>query len=59
MEKQSKYETQLSGSPPISSQERKLLDVIKDVDYGEIEKITVRKGLPVFVQVAKKDIKLD
>jgi len=43
----------------ISPAQRKLLDIIKEIDYGEIEKIVVRRGLPVFVQVAKQDIKLD
>lgn len=43
----------------ISPQERKLLDIIKELDYGEIEKIIVKRGEPVFVKVATKDIKLD
>jgi CBS domain containing-hemolysin-like protein len=51
-EEQAKYEA-------ISPQERKLLDIIKELDYGEIEKIIVKRGEPVFVKVATKDIKLD
>ena len=51
-EEQAKYEA-------ISPQERKLLDIIKEIDYGEIEKIIVKRGEPVFVKVATKDIKLD
>jgi hypothetical protein len=51
-EGQAKYEA-------ISPQERKLLDIIKELDYGEIEKIIVKRGEPVFVRVATKDIKLD
>ena len=51
-EEQAKYNA-------ISPQERKLLDIIKELDYGEIEKIIVKRGKPVFVKVATKDIKLD
>ena len=51
-EEQAKYNA-------ISPQERKLLDIIKELDYGEIEKIIVKRGEPVFVRVATKDIKLD
>ncbi len=51
-EEQAKYNA-------ISPQERKLLDIIKELDYGEIEKIIVKRGEPVFVKVATKDIKLD
>jgi Holliday junction resolvase-like predicted endonuclease len=51
-EKQAKYNA-------ISPQERKLLDIIKELDYGEIDKIIVKRGEPVFVRVATKDIKLD
>jgi hypothetical protein len=43
----------------LSPQERKLLDIIKELDYGEIEKIIVKRGEPVFVKLATKDIKLD
>lgn len=48
------FDRQMKTSP-----QRKLLDIIKEIDYGEIEKIVIRRGLPVFVQVAKQDIKLD
>jgi len=51
-EEQAKYNA-------LSPQERKLLDIIKELDYGEIEKIIVKRGEPVFVRVATKDIKLD
>ena len=43
----------------LTPQERKLLDVIKEIDYGEIDKIIVKRGQPVFVKMATKDIKLD
>ena len=43
----------------LSPQERKLLDIIRELDYGEIEKIIVKRGEPVFVRVVTKDIKLD
>ena len=43
----------------LSPQERKLLDIIRELDYGEIEKIIVKRGEPVFVKLATKDIKLD
>ena len=51
-EEQAKYNA-------LSPQERKLLDIIKELDYGEIEKIIVKRGEPVFVKMATKDIKLD
>lgn len=51
-EEQAKYNA-------ISPQERRLLDIIKELDYGEIEKIIVKRGEPVFVKMATKDIKLD
>ena len=43
----------------LSLEQRRLLDIIKEIDYGEIEKVVIRRGLPVFVQVAKQNIKLD
>jgi hypothetical protein len=43
----------------LSPQKRGLLDIIEGVYYGEIEKIIVKRGEPVFVKVATRDIKLD
>ena len=39
--------------------ETSIKDIINEIDYGEIEKVVIRRGLPVFVQVAKQNIKLD
>ena len=43
----------------LSPQKRGLLNIIEGVYYGEIEKIIVKRGEPVFVKVATRDIKLD
>lgn len=44
---------------PVTPEERKLLDYFRDeLQFGEA-KVTVRRGLPVFVRVAFKDVKLD
>lgn len=43
----------------VALEERRLLDFFRDdLKFGEAT-VTVRKGLPVFVRVALKDIKLD
>ncbi len=41
----------------ISEKEEKLLEIIKDVKYGEI-KIIIQDGLPIRVEELKKSIKL-
>ncbi len=51
-EEQARYDT-------LAPEERKLLDFFRDeLIYGEA-KVTVRRGLPVFVRVAMRDVKLD
>ena len=57
--KQAKKRAESGERQALSPQERRLLDIIKELDYGEIEKIIVKRGEPVFVKVATKDIKLD
>ena len=57
--KQPKKKAEYGERQTLSPQQRRLLDIIKELDYGEIEKIIVKRGEPVFVKVATKDIKLD
>ena len=41
----------------ISEQEQKLLEVIRNLDYGEM-RILVKEGAPVHIEEIKKSIKL-
>lgn len=40
-----------------AKQEKKLLELMRDLDYGDLH-ITVKGGLPVHVEEIKKSIKL-
>jgi len=51
--------TRMSFWMEVSPEEQKLLNYIRhDLQFGEAT-ITARRGLPVFIKVATKDIKLD
>jgi|LGOV01.1.fsa_nt_gb hypothetical protein len=47
----------VSDKELLSKKEKKLLELIKDIEYGEI-KILVQDGVPLRVEELKKSIKL-
>lgn len=49
---------QLKLEEKLNPEEEKLLEIIRDVGWGEIKNIQVKNGKPVMLQV-QKDIKLN
>ena len=45
------------AKPPLAKQEQKLLEVLRQLDYGEV-RIIVKNGVPVHIEEIKKSIKL-
>jgi len=45
------------SNKPFTEQERKLVEILRQLDYGEV-RIIVKAGVPVHIEEIKKSIKL-
>jgi hypothetical protein len=58
MENHDRDAARARGAPELTPAERKLLEVVRALDYGEIE-IVVRDGKPVQIKEVRKSIKIE